>query len=188
MKDKDVLKLFEENGAFLTGHFRLSSGLHSQRYLQCALILQRPDLTEALAKELASKFRKEKIDFVIGPALGGVVLSYEMGRQLGVRSIFTERENDLMTLRRGFSVKAGEKGIVVEDVVTTGGSIAEVMKLIETLGGRIVGVASLIDRSKGVDFGVKFEALARVTIETYSQDSCPLCKKGIPVTKPGSRR
>ena len=188
LKDNEILKLFEENGAFLRGHFRLSSGLHSERYLQCALILQRPDIAQALAKELASRFKGERIDFVVGPAIGGIVLSYEVARALGARSIFTERENDAMTLRRGFSIARGERGIVAEDVVTTGGSNAEVIKLIETLGGKTAGVVSLVDRSSGIDFGVRFETLARVSIETYSQDACPLCKKGVLVVKPGSRK
>ena len=188
MKDKDIIKLFEANGAILEGHFRLSSGLNSQKYLQCALKLQKPDIAEKLCGELASRFKGEKIDFVVGPALGGIVLSYEMARALGARSIFTERENDMMTLRRGFSIKKGELGLVAEDVVTTGGSIAEVIKLVERLGGKTAGVVSLIDRSSGIDFGVKFETLAHVKIETYSQDACPLCKKGIPVVKPGSRK
>ncbi len=188
MKEKDVLKLFEEKGAFLTGHFRLSSGLHSQRYLQCALALQHPEACRKLCGALTSKFKDEKIDLVAGPALGGVVLSYEMARQLGCRSIFAERENDKMSLRRGFSVKKGERCLVVEDVVTTGGSISEVIKLMEGLGGKVAGAASLIDRSDGIDFGVRFETLARVKIEAYAQDACPLCRAGQPVIKPGSRK
>ncbi len=189
MKDKDVIKLFEANGAILDGHFRLSSGLHSRRYLQCALILQKPDIAQRLCEELAARFKKERIDFVVGPAMGGIVLAYEMARQLKARrAIFTERENDLMTLRRGFSIKPGERCVVAEDVVTTGGSIAEVIKLVEAAGGKVAGVVSLIDRSSGIDFGVKFETLARVKIEAYSRDACPLCKKGVPIVKPGSRR
>ncbi len=187
-KKEEVLKVFERRSAFLTGHFRLSSGLHSERYLQCALILQEPSLAKELCEELASRFRNDKIDVVVGPALGGVVLSYEMARQLGVRSLFTERESEKMALRRGFSIQPGERALVVEDVVTTGGSIAEVIKLIEDLGGKVVGVAALIDRSRGIDFGVKLETLAKVPIQTYSQDSCPMCRSGVPIVKPGSRR
>jgi orotate phosphoribosyltransferase len=186
--EREVLAIFERNNAFLTGHFRLSSGLHSQKYLQCALILQHPEIAQGLARELASRFQKDAIDFVIGPALGGVVLSYEMARQLKCRSIYTEREDNKMALRRGFAINPGERGLIVEDVVTTGGSIAEVIKLIEGFNGKVAGIATLIDRSSGIDFGVKFGSLAKVKIETFAQDSCPLCKVGLSIVKPGSRK
>jgi len=189
MTEKEILFLFEELNALLKGHFKLSSGLHSEKYLQCAIVLQHPVIAEKLAKELAAKFAGEKIDVVVGPALGGVTWAYEVARAAGTRGIFTEREEGKMKLRRGFSVKEGEKALVVEDVVTTGGSTKEVIDVIKALGGVVVGVGSVIDRSEEpVDFGVKFKSLARVKVDTYKEENCPLCKKGVPVTKPGSRK
>jgi len=190
MTEKDVLKIFEAKGALLTGHFRLSSGLHSGRYLQCALVLQYPDIAERLAAALAEKFsRTEKIDLVIGPALGGITLAYEVARALGARGIFTERQDGAMVLRRGFAIKNGERVLVVEDVVTTGGSTKEVIEVVKNSGGVVVGVGSIIDRSSDkIDFGVIFESLAKVKVETFKEDDCPLCKNKIPVTKPGSRK
>jgi len=189
MREQDVMSLFEERRALLKGHFKLSSGLHSGRYLQSALVLQYPDVAERLARELAARFKSEKIDFVIGPALGGVVFSYEMARVFNARSLFTERENGAMILRRGFTIASGERCLAVEDVVTTGGSLKEVIALAKNSGATVIGAASLVDRSGGTaDFGVPFAALATVTVETYPQDACPLCKEGLPVTKPGSRK
>ena len=188
MTEKEVLDLFEKQGALLTGHFKLSSGLHSEKYLQCALVLQYPDMAEKLSKDLAGKFSKNKIDVVIGPALGGVTLAYEVARAIGVRGIFTERQDKKMVLRRGFSVSKGEKALIVEDVVTTGGSTKEVIELVKSLGVDVAGVGSIIDRSsKGRDFGVPFESLAKVNVNTFEEKDCPLCKKEIPITKPGSR-
>jgi len=188
MTEKKVLDIFESKKALLTGHFKLSSGLHSEKYLQCALVLQYPDVAERLAKALAAKFPKVKIDIVIGPALGGITLAYEVARATGARGIFTERRDGKMILRRGFSIKNGEKALVVEDVVTTGGSTKEVIEVIKASGGIVVGVGSIIDRSGDkIDFGVPFESLAKINIETFSGADCPLCKKNIPVTKPGSR-
>ncbi len=196
MTQEDVLKLFEKYGALLTGHFKLSSGLHSGKYLQCALVLQHPDAAEKMAKEIASRFKGEGIDFVIGPALGGVTLAYEVARALGVRGIFTERhpstgsglQDGKMCLRRGFSVGKGEKALVVEDVVTTGGSTKEVIDVIEALGAKTAGVACVIDRSGGkAEFPVRFEALAKIKVETFEESVCPLCKSGVVITKPGSR-
>ena len=189
MTEKDVLDIFDKKKALLTGHFKLSSGLHSGKYLQCALVLQYPDVAEKLAKEIAGRFKDENIDFVVGPALGGVTLAYEVARALGRRGIFTERQDGKMTLRRGFSISKGEKALVVEDVVTTGGSTKEVIDLIESLGAKTAGVACVIDRSSGkAGFQVKFEALAKVNVETFKDTDCPLCKSGEAITKPGSRR
>jgi orotate phosphoribosyltransferase len=189
MTEKEVLFLFEELNALLKGHFKLSSGLHSEKYLQCAIVLQHPVIAEKLAKELAAKFETEKIEVVIGPALGGVTWSYEVARALGVRSLFTEREEGKMTLRRGFSIKEGERVLVVEDVVTTGGSTKEVIDVVNASGGIVVGVGSVIDRSdKPVDFGVKFKSLAKLKVQTFKEHDCPLCKAGTPVLKPGSRK
>ncbi|MFA4980894.1 MAG: orotate phosphoribosyltransferase [Candidatus Omnitrophota bacterium] len=203
MTEKDVLKIFEDNNALLTGHFKLSSGLHSEKYLQCALVLQFPEIAQKLSEELAKKFSNlGKIDLVVGPALGGVTLAYEVARALDVRGLFTERQEGppaaieipssragKMVLRRGFAIKAGEKALVVEDVVTTGGSTKEVIDVVKACGGVVAGVGSVIDRSSApVDFGVPFAALARVKVETYKEEACPLCKKGVPVYKPGSRK
>lgn len=188
MTEKDVLDMFDKYTALLKGHFKLSSGLHSEKYLQCALVLQYPDIAAVLSQELAKKFRGRKIDAVVGPALGGVTLAYEAARAIGVRGIFTERVDGAMVLRRGFTIKEGENVLVTEDVVTTGGSTKEVMGVVRNSGGVVVGVGSIIDRSdKPVDFGVKFESLAKVKVQTYEEKDCPLCKKSIPVTKPGSK-
>lgn len=188
MREEEVIEIFEKQGALLKGHFKLSSGLHSEKYLQCALILQYPKIAEKLSKGLAARFSSEKIDVVIGPALGGIVLSYEVGRTLGVRSVFTEREERKMVLRRGFSIAKGEKALVVEDVITTGGSTKEVIDVVKNSGGIVVGVGSIIDRSDAIiDFDVRKESLAKLQIKTFNPNSCPLCQAGIPVTKPGSR-
>jgi len=189
MTEKAVLKLFDTYGARLKGHFRLSSGLHSDTYLQCALLLQHPDVAEEVAAAIAKKFSKAKVDVVIGPALGGITLAYEVARAIGVRGIFTERQDSAMVLRRGFAIEKGEKMLVAEDVITTGGSTKEVIEVVKAAGGIVVGVASIIDRSDGkADFGVRFEALAKIKVETFEQDACPLCKKSIPITRPGSRK
>ena len=205
MTEKEVLELFEKAGALLKGHFKLSSGLHSERYLQCALVLQYPDMAEKLSKAIANKFSKDIIDVVIGPALGGVTLAYEVARAIGSRGLFTERhpstgsgccpelaegrQDGDMVLRRGFSISKGEKVLVVEDVVTTGGSTKEVIDLVKSFGAYVVGVGSIIDRSSArIDFGAPFESLAKVKVETFEEDKCPLCKKQMPIMKPGSRR
>ncbi|MCX5679088.1 MAG: orotate phosphoribosyltransferase [Candidatus Omnitrophica bacterium] len=188
MTEKDVLDIFRKKNALLNGHFKLSSGLHSGKYLQCAIVLQYPDVAEKLAKDIAKRFMGENIDFVVGPAFGGVTLAYEVARALGVRGIFTERQDGKMTRRRGFSVASGEKALVVEDVVTTGGSTKEVIDVLESLGAKTTGVACVIDRSGGkAEFHVKFEALAKIVVETFQEGDCPLCKSGISITKPGSR-
>ncbi|MDP3790487.1 MAG: orotate phosphoribosyltransferase [Candidatus Omnitrophota bacterium] len=189
MNEKDVLDIFNKQNALLTGHFKLSSGLHSEKYLQCALVLQYPDIAQKLSVELAKKFSKTKIDLVVGPALGGVTFAYEVARALGVRGLFTERQEGKMVLRRGFSIGKGEKVLVVEDVVTTGGSTKEVIDVVKSCGADVVGVGSVIDRSSAaIDFGVPFYALAKVRVETFEETGCPLCKKNVPVTKPGSRK
>jgi orotate phosphoribosyltransferase len=192
MTQNDVLKIFEENGALLSGHFKLSSGLHSPRYLQCALVLQTPRIAEQLCAALAAKAQSDdrigEIDFVIAPALGGVIVAHEVARALGVRALFTERQEGVMTLRRGFQIKPGERALVVEDVVTTGGSTREVMDVVRALGGVVVGAGSLIDRSGGaVDLGVPRHALAVLEVPTYQPDNCPLCREGSAAIKPGSR-
>ncbi|HKX33124.1 MAG TPA: orotate phosphoribosyltransferase [Blastocatellia bacterium] len=192
MTEQEVLKIFEENEALLTGHFLLSSGLHSPRYLQCALVLQQPPVAERLGAALAAKTADDdrigRIDLVIAPALGGVLVAHEVARALGKRALFTERQEGAMRLRRGFRIQPGERALVVEDVVTTGGSTREVMEVVKQHGGIVAGAGSLIDRSGGtVDLGVARQALAVLEVPNYPPDSCPLCAAGSTAVKPGSR-
>ncbi|MDF9408030.1 orotate phosphoribosyltransferase [Pelotomaculum isophthalicicum JI] len=184
----EVQSIFLETGAMLNGHFRLTSGRHSDRYFQCAMVLQHPGHTESLCRELAGRFAGEKISAVVGPAMGGIIVSYEVARALGVRSMFAERENGVMKLRRGFYINPGEKVLVVEDVITTGGSVLEVIEVVRKSGGEVVGAGVLVDRSNGkVDLGVTTEALLVTEVLSCPPEECPLCKKGIEVVKPGSR-
>lgn len=188
MTEKETLALYEKTGALLRGHFRLTSGLHSDIYLQSALVLQHPEHAEALGVALAEPFRDAGVRTVLAPAIGGILVAHEVARALGVRALFTEREGGTMTLRRGFALEAGEPCLVVEDVITTGGSTREVLQCVEGLGGRVVGVGSLIDRSGGAAaFTMKRVALATVTAATFKPDECPLCKAGGTAIKPGSR-
>lgn len=188
MKNEDFIRIFKESNAMLEGHFLLTSGRHSDRYLQCALVLQEPKTVELLAQELAAKIAEKNIDIVIGPALGGVTLAYEMARQLKAKALFAERENGVMTLRRGFRIPAGARVLVVEDVVTTGGSVVEVINVVKEAGGQVAGVASLVDRSNGkVDFGYPFYSLLALEVISYEAKDCPLCAQGVPLVKPGSR-
>ncbi|MGQ9916221.1 MAG: orotate phosphoribosyltransferase [Bryobacteraceae bacterium] len=185
---EQVLDLFRRTGAFLEGHFQLSSGLHSPGYLQCALVLQHPEYAERLGRELAGRLGVAA-DVVVSPAMGGLIIGHEVARALGVRHIFAERDAARqMTLRRGFHVGSGERAVIVEDVITTGGSSLEVANLLRGLGAVVVGAASIIDRSGGTaDLGVPRVALATIGIETWRPEECPLCGRGIPVEKPGSR-
>jgi orotate phosphoribosyltransferase len=186
--NQELWIIFNRYGAILDGHFLLSSGLHSNRYVQCALVLQHPDVATFLGAELATFFADIPIDLVVGPALGGVLVAQEVARALGVRALFTERERGRMTLRRGFTIEPGERVLVVEDVVTTGGSTREVIDVVTAAGGKVVGVGALIDRHTGnIDFKVPFHALLRLEIAAYIPDSCPLCQSGSPLVKPGSR-
>ena len=190
IKTEEVMKKFEEAGAIQKGHFKLTSGVHSDTYIQCAQIMQHPEFMHNLCSELGKKFRGDDIDVIVGPAIGGIIMAHVMARVLGpwVRAIFTERENGKMTLRRSFEIKEGEKVLVVEDVTTTGSSVREVIDIVKLRKGKVVGVGVLIDRSGGeVDFGIKTEKLLTIDIRTYLPEECPLCKKGIPVIKPGSR-
>ncbi len=190
IKTEEVMKKFEQAGAIQKGHFKLTSGVHSDTYIQCAQVMQHPEFMHNLCSELGKKFRGDDIDVIIGPAIGGIIMAHVMARVLGpwVRAIFTERENGKMTLRRSFEIKEGEKVLVVEDVTTTGSSVREVMDIVKSREGKVVGVGVLIDRSGGkVDFGIKTEKLLTVDIKTYLPEECPLCKKGILAAKPGSR-
>jgi orotate phosphoribosyltransferase len=189
LSQEEVLHIFEEKGALLTGHFRLSSGLHSDKYLQCALVLQHPNAAERIGSAMADLFSDKKPECVVGPAIGGIVLAQEVGRALGVRSIFSEREADSMTLRRGFSVAKGERVLVVEDVITTGGSVQEAVDALAAMGADVVGVGVIIDRSGDrATFSVPFKSLARLEVSAYIEEECPLCRSGEPVYKPGSRK
>ncbi|WAM30597.1 orotate phosphoribosyltransferase [Caldicellulosiruptor naganoensis] len=189
MNESAYLQMFKDTDALLEGHFLLTSGKHSSKYLQCAKILQYPNLAETICKDLAKNFAGQEIDVVIGPAIGAITLSYELARQLNCRSIFAEREDGIMKLRRGFKIEEGEKVLVVEDVITTGGSVKEVIEIVKESRGEIVAVAGIVDRSGGkVDVGYPLKTLLTLNIETYEPDSCPLCREGIPLVKPGSRK
>ncbi len=189
MNQKEVLEVFKETNVLQEGHFKLSSGLHSDRYLQCAQVLQHPVEAQKLAKALADKF-EEEIDVVVGPALGGVTLSYAVGLALETRTIFTERKNGEMTLRRGFQLNPGEKVLIVDDVLTTGGSVQEVIDVISEFDIEIAGIATLVDRSgNGVDFPYPIKSLLEVDVKTYQpEEECPLCQKDIGIDKPGSKK
>ena len=183
-----ILDRFRRAGGLLEGHFRLTSGLHSSGYLQCALVLQHPSEAEACGAALAERVRGLGAQVVLSPALGGIVIGQEVGRALGVRAIFAERQDGRLTLRRGFSLEPGEKVLVVEDVVTTGGSTRETIDVARTAGAVVVGAAAIIDRSGGGQrLDVPFHSLAQVSLPTYEPESCPLCLAGQPVVKPGSR-
>jgi orotate phosphoribosyltransferase len=183
-----ILNTFRRSGALLEGHFRLSSGLHSSGYLQCALVLQHPREAEALAGAIAERVRGEGAEVVLSPALGGIVIGQEVGRALGVRAIFAERQDGALTLRRGFGLTPGERVLVVEDVVTTGGSTRETIEVARAAGAVVVAAAAIIDRSAGNrTLDVPFYSLTSMSLPTYQADSCPLCAQGLPVTKPGSR-
>lgn len=188
ISEKEVLDIFKQCGAFLTGHFELSSGLHSSQYLQAALVLQYPKYAGKLCSKLAEHFKESAIDLVAAPALGGIIVAHEVARALGVRAIFAEREEGKLKLRRGFSINKSERVIVVEDVVTTGGSIKETMDVIKDSGGIIKGVGAIIDRSEGkVNLGFPLISLLSLTIPIYEPKLCPLCKEGSIAVKPGSR-
>jgi orotate phosphoribosyltransferase len=188
-----ILDLFRSTGAYLTGHFRLTSGLHSSQYMQCALVLQHPRHAEHLGRLLAEALRKltsEPVQLVASPALGGLIIGHEVARALGARFIFTERDaaTSKMTLRRGFTVTPGETAVVIEDVVTTGGSTHDVVDVLQTAGARVLAAGSIVDRSGGrADVGVPRTALTTLEVAAHSPESCPLCAQGVPVQKPGSR-
>ncbi len=188
MTSDQVLDIYKKTGALLTGHFLLSSGLHSAQYLQSALVLQQPELATKLCAALAENFADDKIEVVIAPALGGVFVSHEMARALGVRAIFAERVNGELILRRGFTIKPGERALVVEDVVTTGKSTRETIKVVQREGGVVIAAASLVDRSGGkADIGVPYKSLVTLNVPSYTAETCPLCKAGGKPVKPGSR-
>jgi orotate phosphoribosyltransferase len=188
MTNPEILAMFKSSGALLEGHFRLTSGRHSNSYFQCAKVLQYPEHLSAICGEVASHFRNDNITTVISPAIGGIVVGTEVGRQLGVRTIFAERKEGHMMIRRGFTIDPSEKVLVVEDVITTGGSVAEVIELVNASGATVAGVASVVDRSNGkVRLADRQFSLLMMEVVSYSPEKCPLCKEGIPIDAPGSR-
>jgi orotate phosphoribosyltransferase len=182
-----VLDLFRQSGALLEGHFRLTSGLHSERYLQSALVLQYPDLAETLGRELAERTRHLQPTVVLSPALGGIVIGQEVARSLGVRALFAERQEGNLTLRRGFTLAPGDRVVVVEDVITTGGSTMETARVAEAAGAQVAGAAAIVNRSGGAKLDLPLHALVKLDVPTYQPEACPLCARGVPVVKPGSR-
>jgi orotate phosphoribosyltransferase len=193
MTRDDLLDLYRRSGALLDGHFRLTSGLHSPGYLQCALVLQHPQHAEALGRALAERTRDWRATVVLSPALGGVVIGHEVARALGVRAVFAERQDGVMMLRRGFIIGETDRILVVEDVVTTGGSTRETMQVARAAGGHVVGAASIVNRGSAASgqaaLGVNepYVSLLDIELATYEPGKCPLCAQGLPVVKPGSR-
>lgn len=187
MTKEEVISLFKQTRAFLEGHFQLSSGLHSPHYFQCARVLQYPKNCEILCSGIANHFRDSKIDAVVGPALGGIVVAQEVGRQLHARTMFAERVNGTMQLRRGFECHNGERVLVCEDVLTTGGSVNEVIALIKKHNASLVGVGAIVDRSGGRAKLENLFAVIHIEVITYKPEECPLCNQAVPVEKPGSR-
>ena len=185
---EQVLEIFRETKALLDGHFQLTSGLHSPQYFQCARVLQYPKYLHLFAGEIAKHFEYSEVEVVISPALGGIVVGTEVGRMLGTRTIFAERKNQAMEIRRGFELRTGERVLVVEDVVTTGGSVFEVVDLVKKAGAVLAGVGYIVDRSNGkLKFESKQYSVLQLDVVAYKPEECPLCKQGSIVVKPGSR-
>lgn len=188
LSKEQVLEIFKRTGGILKGHFILTSGRHSDTYMQCAKLFVHPNDSEMICKELAAKLSGVKVDMVASPAVGGIIMGYEMSRQLQCPNVFFERQEGKMTLRRGFAIEKGANVVVVEDVVTTGGSVFEVMEEVRKHGANVIAVASVVDRSNGkVDFGVRFENMLSMDVVSYETSECPLCKQGLEAVKPGSR-
>ena len=195
MTETEILNIFKKTGALLTGHFLLTSGRHSDRYFQCAKVLQYPEYTEVLCKMIADNFRNTELDTVIAPAIGGLVVGQEVARQLNKRFIFAERpasqgeEDKKLSLRRGFTLDENEKVLVCEDVVTTGGSVFEVIDIVKSNNAKVVGVGFIVDRSNGkVDFKYPQFSTLKMDVVSYLPDECPLCREDIELVKPGSRK
>ena len=189
MNREEIIKILEQSGAMKNGHFLLASGKHSEKYVQCAKLFERPEYAEKLVAELISELDTEQIDTVAGPAVGAVIMAYEVARQLGKRVIFTERKDGVMLLRRGFEIVPGERILVVEDVVTSGGSVEETMQLLEEMGAHIEVIASIIDRSVKEPFQErKYIRLIKMELPLYSPEDCPLCKDNIPLYAPGTKQ
>lgn len=190
MNREEVQKIFESVGAIRSGHFELTSGLHSGTYIQCAMVLQHPQHAEALGRALAEHFKGSQISCVVAPAMGGITIGYEAARALGVRSLWVERDRSgQMALRRGWAIQPGERVLVVEDVWTTGGSTRETISVVQQEGGTVVAAGALIDRTGGLlDLSVPAHALLTMLVPTYEPEQCPLCRSGVPIYRPGSRK
>lgn len=189
MENQNILEIFYKTNALLNGHFLLTSGRHSNQYFQCALVLQYPEYNQIICEKIANHFKDFEIDAVIAPAIGGIVVGQEVARQLNKKFIFAEREDKNLTLRRGFKIEEDKKYLVCEDVVTTGGSVFEVIEIIKHNGGIVNGVGFIVDRSNGkVNFGVPQFSTVKLDVVSYSPEECPLCKQGIELVKPGSRK
>jgi len=188
----DVFNIFKESGAIFEGHFKLTSGLHSGVYMQCAKLLQYPDKADKLAKTAAAIISKDidigKVDTVISPAVGGILWGYILAFRIEKKMIFTERADGEMQLRRGFDLREGEKVIIAEDVITTGGSVKEVIKICEDRGAEVAGIISIIDRNSGVDFGYPYYNMLKIDIEIFKPEKCPMCREGREIVYPGSRK
>ena len=188
INNERINEILEKTGVLLQGHFLLTSGKHSNRYMQCARIFQYPEYTAEVSRDLADKFMDFEVDVVVGPAVGGIILAYEVAKQLEVKALFAERENGAMALRRGFEISKGSRVLIVEDVITTGGSVKEVIELVRSIGADVVGVGCVVDRSAGrALFDVPYKSVVKVEIEAYEPKDCPLCKAGSTPYKPGSR-
>ncbi len=187
LTDREIEDLFVESGALKEGHFKLTSGLHSSGYVDKFKILSKPRLASPLLTEMAERWKSNNIELVVGPAVGGIILSYEIARQLGCDGIFLERKNGKMALSRGFSIEKSQRILIVEDIVTTGGSVNEVCEVLKRLGGEIAGISLMVDRSGGkVDFGIKTDSLIQLELELFEPESCPMCSDEIELETPGS--
>jgi len=187
----DILQIFKDTNAMMDGHFKLTSGYHSQYYLQCARLLQYPDITFKLISELPQIIDEKilkNIDTVISPAIGGIQFGYLLAYKLGKKMIFAERKSEKMEIRRGFEIKKGERFIVAEDVITTGGSVKEIIDICRSNGGEVDAVVSIVNRSENVDFGIPYYYLVKFDIDKYSPEDCPMCKEGIETDYPGSKK
>lgn len=189
MTNEELMQILTKTGAYQSGHFKLSSGLHSGNYIQCSQLLKFPRIAEKVCAEIGELFKDENIEMVVGPAIGGILVAYEVGRALNVPAIFAERENGVMTLRRGFHVEPGTRCLVTEDVLTTGGSAQEVVELLQSKGAEVVAATSIIDRTPGntIKIKVPFKSLIQLSFPTHNPEECPMCKEGMPIQKPGSR-
>jgi len=197
LSQKEVLSIFRKKGALKEGHFELSSGLHSGEYVQAALVLQYPSYADKLCRSLSFYFEGENVQLVISPAIGGIIVGQKVAEVLGARAIFAERVEGKLALRRGFDISYGERTLIVEDVITTGGSVREIIEIVEAKGGVVVGVGCLVDRNEGkVVFSlgrdkkevIRPKSLLSLRLRTYSKQDCPLCRKGLPLSRPGSRK
>lgn len=187
LTNREIEDLFVESGALKEGHFKLTSGLHSSRYVDKFKILSKPRLASLLLTEMAERWKSNDIELVVGPAVGGIILSYEIARQLGCDGIFLERKNGKMALSRGFSIEKSQRILIVEDVVTTGGSVNEVCEVLKQLGGEIAGISLMVDRSGGkIDFGIKTDSLIQLELKLFEPESCPMCSDEIELETPGS--